>query len=188
MFLSSLFANISKATLTGVEIGEFAVSDYFDIKLGGNDEIEDLEEGTHPIVSTSEFMNGVTTWKKPNYLYPAPSITVATDGSVCSSFVQEFPYYAFYKVAILTPKKDKKIPIDAFYYIAYLLNRERWRYVYARKFGKGRISKTKIIAPVNKNGKPDFEKMAEIVKQTNAYSIIQFFRENAVIKQVAPSV
>ena len=94
----------------------------------------------------SEFMNGVTTWKKPNYLYPAPSITVATDGSVCSSFVQEFPYYAFYKVAILTPKKDKKIPIDAFYYIAYLLNRERWRYVYARKFGKGRISKTKIIA------------------------------------------
>jgi len=188
IFLSSLFANISKATLTGVEIGEFSVSDYFDIKLGGNDEIEDLEEGTHPIVSTSEFMNGVTTWKKPNYLYPAPSITVATDGSVCSSFVQEFPYYAFYKVAILTPKKDKKIPIDAFYYIAYLLNRERWRYVYARKFGKGRISKTKIIAPINKNGKPDFEKMAEIVKQTNAYSIIQFFRENAVIKQASPSV
>lgn len=179
-FSSDLFSNKSKASISNCDMGEMLLSDYFDIILGGKDEIEDLEEGLSPIVSTSEFMNGVTAWKKPKTFYQSPSITVATDGSVCSSFVQEFPYYAFYKVAILTAKKNKTIPIDAFYYVAYLLNREKWRYVYARKFGKGRLSKTKVIVPIKKDGTPDFDKMAEVIKTTNSYSIIEFFRDNAL--------
>lgn len=175
---TSLFTSKSKISLDDVKLGSIKVSDYFDINLGGKDELEDLEEGDTPIVSTSEFMNGVSTWKTPNYTYPAPSITVATDGSVCSSFVQEFPYYAFYKVAILTPKNGIKIPTDAYYYFAYLLSRERWRYVYARKFGKGRISKTEVIVPVEKNGNPDFKLMAKIIQKTSAYPIIKFFRDS----------
>lgn len=174
-----LFAGNSAIQIDKNKLGEISVSDYFDIVLGGKDEIEDLEEGNFPIVSTSEFMNGVSTWKKPNHFYPAPSITAATDGSVCSCFVQEFPYYAFYKVAILTPKKEfKNIDIDSFYYIAYLLTREKWRYVYARKFGKARISKTKVIVPLNKKKEPDFGKMGEIVRSTKAFPIIKFFRDS----------
>ena len=112
----------------------FRVADHFTVDLGGRDEIEDLEEGNWPFVSTSESMNGVKAWKLPRRVYRPLAITVATDGSTCSSFVQEFPFYAFYKVAILRPRND--IPDDALYFVAYLLQRERWRYVYARKFGK----------------------------------------------------
>ncbi len=169
-----IYSSKSDIKLKNIPMSSFNISDYFEIKLGGKDEIEDLKEGSYPIVSTSEFNNGVSTWKEPNETYPKHLITVATDGSTCSSFVQEFPFYAFYKVAILTPKID--IPLDALYYVAYLLKRERWRYVYARKFGKGRISKTKLIMP-EKNGIPDFDKMAKIIQMTKAYPIIKFFRD-----------
>ncbi|MCA1920227.1 MAG: N-6 DNA methylase [Flavobacterium piscis] len=181
---SNLFSQDTQISINQNELGEVLLSDYFDVELGGKDEIEDLEDGNFPIVSTSEFMNGVTTWKKPKKIFSAPSITVATDGSVCSSFVQEFPYYAFYKVAILTPKKNyKNIDVDSYYYFAYLLSRERWRYVYARKFGKGRINKTKVIVPITKAGKPDFQKMGDIIRKTRAFPIIKFFRDNSNIKK-----
>lgn len=181
---SSLFSDETSVRLDKIEMGEFIISEYFDVILGGKDEIEDLDEGNFPNVSTSEYMNGVTSWKSPKHLFQAPSITVATDGSTCSSFVQEFPYYAFYKIAILTPKKE--IPVDAFYYVSYLLTRERWRYVYARKFGKHRINNTTLIAPVNQKGEPDFKLMAKIIQSTKAYPIVRLFRdkiaENPIIR------
>ena len=90
----------------------------------------------------------------------------------------EYPYYAFYKVAILTPKANVTIPVDAFFYISYLLFKEKWRYVYARKFGKARIINTKLIVPILANGTPDFEVMAKLTQQTRAYSIVSLFREN----------
>jgi len=169
-----LFVDTSKIDLKGIKMAPIFIQKYFDVKLGGHDEIEDLEDGDCPMVSTSEFMNGVKQWKAANTFYPFPTITVATDGSVCSSFVQEYPYYAFYKVAIVEPKK--KIPIDALYFISYLLYREKWRYVYARKFGKARILNTELLMPVLNNGEPDFEKMAEITRLTKAYPIITMFR------------
>lgn len=168
-----LFSPVSSLDLSNIQLKPFMLSDYFDIELGGKDEIEDLAEGNIPIVSTSEFENGVTAWRSPNIIYAPPAITVATDGSTCSSFVQEFPFYAFYKVAILRPITD--IPIDAFYFISYLLSRERWRYVYARKFGKKRISLTVIHCPA-KNGKPDFNAMAALVRQCAGFDVIESFR------------
>jgi len=172
---SSLFSDDTSIQLDKIKMSGFVIAEYFNVVLGGKDEIEDLEEGRFPNVSTSEYMNGVTSWKSPNHLYPAPSITVATDGSTCSSFVQEFPYYAFYKIAILTPKTE--IPVDAFYYVSYLLTRERWRYVYARKFGKQRINNTTLIAPVDQKGGPDFKLMAKIIQSTKAYPVVRLFRD-----------
>lgn len=170
------FSQDSALSLADVPMASFNVSDYFSIQLGGKDEIEDLsDDGTIPIVSTSEFNNGVTAWKRPRVTYPAQAITVATDGSTCSSFVQEFPFYAFYKVAILRPKQAD-FPVDAMYFIAHLLKRERWRYVYARKFGKGRLATTHLYAPV-KDGAPDFQLMARLVAQSAAFPIIRSFRE-----------
>ncbi|MBL8065079.1 MAG: N-6 DNA methylase [Chthonomonadaceae bacterium] len=172
----NVFNDATELSLDKVTMGGFRLADYFDIKLGGKDEIEDLPDGSYPIVSTSEFNNGVTNWKGADRLYAPPAISVATDGSTASSFVQEFPFYAFYKVAILTPKRGVAVPVDAMYYVSYLINLERWRYVYARKFGKGRLLTTTLIGPV-KNGKPDFEKMAEIVSKCAAYPVVASFRK-----------
>jgi type I restriction enzyme M protein len=169
-----VFSRKSSLQLASIPLRSFKVFDYFEVKLGGSDEIEDLEEGDVPLVSTSEFFNGVTAWRQPNVLYQPPAITVATDGSTCSSFVQEYPFYAFYKVAILRPKVE--MPVDALYFVAYLLKRERWRYVYARKFGKTRINQTLLFAP-SKNNKPDFEKMAELSRMCVAFPIIKSFRQ-----------
>ncbi len=172
----SAFSRESALSLS-TRLGPFNVSEYFDIQLGGKDEIEDLgDDGTTPIVSTSEFNNGVTAWKRARFIYRPPAITVATDGSTCSSFVQEFPFYTFYKVAILRPKQQW-FPLDAMYYVSYLLKQERWRYVYARKFGKARLSDTFLYGPVDRTGKPDFEKMAKLTRETAAFPIIQSFRD-----------
>lgn len=174
---SSLFSRISDIDLSAVSYGELVIEDYFNVQLGGKDEIEDLDEGDIPVVSTSEFNNGVTTYRSPNAVFHPPVITVATDGSTCSSFVQEFSFYAFYKVAVLKPKDSNKVPLDALYYISYLLFREKWRYVYARKFGKARILTTELIVPFNSSGQPDFELMAEIVAMCKSYSAIQLYRK-----------
>jgi type I restriction enzyme M protein len=172
-----LFNAHSSLSLSGIKMGAINIADYFSITLGGKDEIEDLGEGGNiPIVSTSEFDNGVTAWKTARTIYAPRTITVATDGSTCSSFVQEFPFYAFYKVAILRPKVPN-VPIDALYYFAYLLKQERWRYVYARKFGKTRISTTVIYCPIKSNKSPDFEMMSKLTQQCTSYPIIASFRE-----------
>jgi hypothetical protein len=88
--------------------------------------------------------------------------------------VQEFNFYAFYKMAILSPKTE--IPIDALYYISYLLLRERWRYVYAREFGKKRLASTEVIVPANADMKPDFDAMADMVRNCKAYSAMNLLR------------
>ena len=169
-----LFASKSSLNLSDVNIGNFRVSDYFDVCLGGKEEIEDLGDGPIPFVSTSKSENGVSAWCLPNVKFPSGAITVATDGSTCSSFVQEFPFYAFYKVAILRPLID--VPIDSFYFISYLLRRERWRYVYARKFGKARIQSTVLSGPIKKDGTPDFAQMAKLVQKCVSYPMIVAFR------------
>ena len=76
----------------------------------------------------------------------------------------------------MSPKN--RVPVDALYFVAYLLKRERWRYVYARKFGKARILQTKLLVPFRK-GKPDFDMMAELTRKTVAFPIIAAFREVA---------
>jgi len=174
---TEIFSRDTNIDLSSVSYGSLKISDYFDVELGGKEEIEDLEEGDTPIISTSEFNNGLTTFKKPNRTYSPGVITIATDGSTCSSFVQEFGFYAFYKVAILKPKTDISMPIDAMYYIAYLLFREKWRYVYARKFGKARINQTELVVPFDSEGEPDFQLMADIVRQCKAFPAIQLYRK-----------
>lgn len=172
------FSGESTLSFSGLNMGPFNLSDYFTVVLGGKEEIEDLgDDGKTPIVTTSEFNNGVTAWKRAVRTYSPTAITVATDGSTCSSFVQEFPFYAFYKVAILRPKNGIEIPADAMYYIAYLLRRERWRYVYARKFGKGRLNSTVLVAPLMSSGEPDFLAMAKLAQETAAYPVVASFRE-----------
>ena len=109
--------------------------------------------------------------------YSPNVITVATDGSTCSSFVQEFPFYAFYKVAILKPKEGIDIPVDAMYYMSYLLFREKWRYVYARKFGKARINLTELVVPINAAKEPDFKLMASLVRTCKAFNMIELYRK-----------
>ena len=174
-FSSEIFSGTSLIDLSNIKMGRFKVDEYFNVKLGGKDEIEDLGDGSTPFVSTSQSGNGITTWCNPNNTYPPKVITVATDGSTCSSFVQEFSFYAFYKVAILQPRK-KDISVDALYFVAYLLKRERWRYVYARKFGKYRINDTYLYAPVMDDGTPDFECMGELVRKCVGYEVITTFR------------
>ena len=176
---SDLYAPTSLISMADIPLGYMTIADYLAVNLGGNDEIEDLEEGPIPVVSTSEFFNGVTAWKTTSIIYPSPCITVATDGSVASTFVQEAPFYAFYKVALLSPIKP--VDPDALYYIAYMISRERWRYVYARKFGKNRILQTQLLVPVRPDGTPDFDRMGEIVRGTRAFPLIQMFRERLTL-------
>ncbi len=158
------------------EYGPLSLSEYFDVKLGGNDEVEDLEPGPIPMVTTSEFMNGVTAWKAFDRPYLPPLITVATDGSIASSFVQEVPFYAFYKVALLFPKPGVSIPRAGLYFLSYLISQERWRYVYARKFGKKRIEQTELRVPY-RDGEPDFEAMADAVRECSAWPLVELFTE-----------
>lgn len=57
-----------------------------------------------------------------------------------------------------------------------MLRNQKWRYVYARKFGKSRILATKLLLPIKLDGNPDFELMARIVQSSSVYPLINYFR------------
>ena len=79
---------------------------------------------------------------------------------VCSYQAQKFT--ASDHVEKLIPKFELN-PYLAMFFIT-LINLERYRYSYGRKFNQIRIKETEIILPVDKNNEPDYKFMEDYIK------------------------
>jgi hypothetical protein len=91
------------------------------------------------------------------------SITVANDGSVGSTFYQPRVFSASYKVNVIRLKEgilDKYLAM----FLITLIEREKYRYAYGRKFGLERMKQTKIKLPVTPVGSPDWQWMEEYIR------------------------
>jgi hypothetical protein len=138
---------------------QFAVDALFVLHRGGGQIRRDSKEGSTPLVSASARNNGVTKRVAAEAKFPAGWITVCSNGSVGEAFVQAEPFVATADVTVLEPK----IPagIGARLFLCALIQHEKYRFNYGRKWPAGRMAKSKIRVPVLPDGQPDLASMEQ---------------------------
>lgn len=144
--------------------GEFYITELFEeVKRGKRLTKAQQSSGTIPYISSTSINNGVDnfiSYKKSMRKY-CNCITIANSGSVGSSFYQPFEFVASDHV---TQLKNKKMNKYVYLFITTMLSRLSEKYNFNREINDKRISREKIILPINKNKEPDFEYMEKFVK------------------------
>ncbi|MDR0676228.1 MAG: N-6 DNA methylase [Elusimicrobiota bacterium] len=170
LFLNNLKDVVSKDSIIQKDIklktnewNFFKIIDLFDIEKGGVDTIGKTLEGGIPLVSSTEYNNGVTKFiQNNNKLFTKHKITVASNGSVGETFFQSTDFYATSDTNILIPKYN--INQYIIFFIITIIRNEKFKFDYGRKWGKARMEKTIIKLPVNSKDEPDFEFMENYIK------------------------
>jgi len=144
----------------------FPYKDIFSIKtLKGNNILNSLD-GTIPFVSASENNNGITTFVESDDYEKGGKITVARNGSVCSAFYQSQDFCASPDDIRVFELKDYTLNPYIAIFLCTLIEKEKYRYAYGRKFGTKRMYEQLIKLPVNNEGKPDWSWIEKYMKET----------------------
>lgn len=142
----------------------YKIRDLFDISVSKDKNLLSSDFGLTPYVSSSANNNGVSCCVDSVPSIEANTITVARNGSVGATFYQPNMYCASPDdVRILSPKFKITPAIGLF--LCTIIEQEKYRYAYGRKFGTKRMSDTRIKLP-SKDDTPDWEYIEEYVTQT----------------------
>lgn len=131
----------------------FLVKDLFKISKGNYSIPEhNREQGTIPLVSASQFNNGVTGHVKvarkdvEKYIFPAGSLTIAQNGTVGVSFLQAENFCATSDIAVLVPQTEYSI--FSLIYLAQTLEHAAIdRFHYGFKLNTARLNNLSIHLP-----------------------------------------
>lgn len=144
--------------------GEFFLTELFpQIQRGKRLTKANQINGNIPFISSTSLNNGVD-----NYISNDTKVrkfknclTIANSGSVGASFYQPFEFIASDHVTHL---KNDKMNKYIYLFIATLTNRLSEKYNFNREINDKRISREKIMLPINNDGQPDYEYMEQYVK------------------------
>jgi hypothetical protein len=141
----------------------FSISCLFDVYTSKEESAMNRVNGSVPFISSTQFSNGVARYVDDEPTIPGNTITVARNGSVGSSFYQPIPYCASPDdIRIFNPKFTINKYIALF--LITIIETEKFRYGYGRKFGTKRMKETKIKLPVTPKGSPDWKFMENYIK------------------------
>ena len=144
----------------------FQYKQIFTIKtLKGNNILNSLD-GVVPFVSASAINNGITTYVESEDYEKGGKITVARNGSVCSAFYQSQDFCASPDDIRVFELKDHSINPYIAIFLCTLIEKEKYRYTYGRKFGTKRMQEQLIKLPVNNDGNPDWNWIEKFMKDT----------------------
>jgi len=144
----------------------FKISDLFIIKGTKHITAEDILEyrnGNYPFIVTSSRNNGVEGFY--DYFTEESNVLTIDSATVGTCFYQGSNFSASDHVEKLIPQFNLN-KFNALF-LTTIINLEKIRYGYGRKFSQKRISETKIKLPVDKNGNPDWEFMENYIKSLN---------------------
>ena len=118
------------------------ISDYFDLEYGKFKEpFGNLNDGKTPFISSGDSENGVVGFFEVKSIYKNV-ISVARTGSVGSSFYHPYDCLINSDCIVLKPKKE--CSSKEMLTFTYFLNKNRYRYSYARKVTPQRLGETEI--------------------------------------------
>lgn len=126
------------------------VSEYYDI--------QDIEEAS----KTGDENNVPLTEK----LFEGNCITVSNNGSVGYAFYQAKPFTCTHDVnpLYLHPKWNQELNQYIAMFLCSLIEKERYRWTYGRKWRPKRMPSSLIKLPVDKTGNPDWKYMEDFIK------------------------
>lgn len=145
--------------LSTKEWKEFYLTDIFpQIQRGKRLTKSKQIDGTIPYVSSTSYNNGVDNFisNKKNVRIFSDCLSIANSGSVGSSFYQPFEFIASDHITHL---KNDKMNKYIYLFIATMTTRFSEKYNFNREINDNRISREKIMLPVDKNNEPDWKFM-----------------------------
>lgn len=147
------------------EWGEFFIENIFNIKAGKRLTKADMKIGTIPFIGASDSNNGITNFvSNTNSSLDSNILGVNYNGSVVENFYH--PYKAIFTDDV---KRLRLKEIEGNEYLYLFLKttilKQKSKYQYAYKFNEERMLRQKILLPIDKNGKPDYEYMENYIKK-----------------------
>ena len=141
----------------------FELQEIFDIYTSSDKNYLESKDGSVPYISSTQFNNGVSSYVQSDTVQNENTITVARNGSVGSTFYHSYNYCASPDdVRIFSPKIKLNKYIGIF--LCVLIEKEKYRFAYGRKFGTKRMKITQIKLPITTNGTPDWQFMEDYIK------------------------
>ena len=149
---------------------EFSLSQMFDICYGKF--IPKKDRGTKtPMITTTADNNGISYYVDSDPLFSGDALTVASDGSVGSTFYQDKDFSAGNIVVVLEPKKSTKqnwSPRSAQFLATCIKRYALIKYGWANKYSVNRVRNTKLPLPVDSNGDPAWQYMDTYIAKLTA--------------------
>ena len=153
----------------------FALTDFFqNVERGRSGRNKKLPPGDLPLISTSEYNNGISSMvdrREVSKIYQ-DTITISSNGSSCYAHYHEYEFGANQDVFVADMKEKYKNKNFCVFLCA-SINNQNWRFGYYRKFSGDKLKALTIDMPADKNDEPDFQ----FVKNT-VIKIMDHYRIN----------
>lgn len=147
-------ARISKMDCQKWKFFEF--KKIFDIRKGKRLTKADMVNGDIPYIGATDSNNGVTARiSNDEYLHSANTISVSYNGSIAEAFYQTKDFWATDDVNVLYPKFELNKEIALF--LTTIINREKYRFNYGRKWDKESMELSRIKLPAIKATNGEYE-------------------------------
>jgi hypothetical protein len=123
-----------------------------------------MKPGDTPYVSAAARNNGIAAWLDAAAAWPAGKVTVANNGNggVGRAFYQPIAFLASSDVTILEPLHP--IPEVAHLFVCTVIESERYRWSFGRKWVPSRMRESTIRLPATPDGNPDWEYADRFIK------------------------
>lgn len=161
-------------SLTDREWKEFFVKDIFsEVQRGKRLTRSNQTTGFKPYISSSALKNGVDNFigNEKNVREFSKCITLANSGSVGSSF---YHAYTFVASDHITHLKEERFNKDIYIFISMVLSRLSDKYNFNREINDIRISREKIMLPVNEQNEPDYDFMEAYIKEQEQSKTLEY--------------
>ncbi len=143
---------------------QFRFDEIFEIKKGKRLTKADMIDGDIPYIGATDSNNGITAKISNNdYLHSANTITVSYNGSIAEAYYQAKQFWATDDVNVLYPKFEMNIYSALF--LTTIINKEKYRFNYGRKWDKELMKISLIKLPVNEEYNPDWQWIEDYVKK-----------------------
>jgi hypothetical protein len=123
---------------TVVDLDGQLLGDLFDIVKGEGCYFEKCKKGSTPMISASEMDNGVIGFVDLSPTFKAPCLTIERVGAKVHVQTVDFVTVPD-DIFVLKPKRT--FTVDELFFIAAILNVNRWRFSYSRKVTKPRLER-----------------------------------------------
>lgn len=143
----------------------FRYDEIFDIKKGKRLTKADMVDGDIPYIGATDSNNGITARvSNSEHLHSANTITVSYNGSIAEAYYQTKMFWATDDVNVLYPKFEMT-PFSALF-LTTIINKEKYRFNYGRKWDKELMQVSKIKLPIDKTDNPDWQWIEKYVKES----------------------
>ena len=160
--------------LQNKEWKEFFLTEIFDkIQRGKRLTKSNQKRGNIPYISSTASNNGIDNFigNNTNVRIFSDCLTIANSGSVGASFYHP---YAFVGSDHITHLKKEDMSKYIYMFISTLTNRFSGKYNFNREINDFRISREKIMLPVNEKDEPDYKYMEQYMKNLTYKKINQY--------------